>query len=97
MRPFPSDYGRWDTLLEGPPEARDQTDPDVADVLARRDRLTEQWSEMVAYPRGVWSDAAIESDPDQAEAWRNWFTRRAWEGIAMLNAQLARLAARSIG
>lgn len=88
-----SEFGNWDVLPEDPPEDRlDLTDPAVKDMLERRGRLVEQWQAYYAYPHGVWRDRAIQAYPKQAEAWRNWFLRRSWEGISLINGSLGRYA-----
>lgn len=93
MRPFPprSAYGGWDKLPDGPDESTvDTTNPHLQDTLKRRALLMEQWRGFYTYPRDVWSDQAIDKNPDYAEAWRNWFLRRSWEGISLLNGILRR-------
>jgi hypothetical protein len=90
-RPMPprSQWGSWDVLPEDTPATElDLTNPDVKDGLERRERLKQQWSEFYTYPHGVWREDDIERDPDEAEAWRNWLLRRAWESIAITNGSL---------
>lgn len=87
MRPLPSpsEYGSWDQLPTFPAEDEfDPDNPDVQDRLERRARLVEEWRGFVNYPSEAWADA------DQAAAWRNWFLRRAWEGISFINGNLRR-------
>lgn len=88
MRPFPSsfEYGKWDTLPADPPEHElDLANEDVLDALKRRERLKADWYADLNYPHGVWSQESIDQNPDLAEAWRNWFLRRSWQGIKFIN------------
>lgn len=93
MRPFPAatEYGSWDKLPTGPAEEElDLSNPDVKDALARRELLINQWSDYRNYPNGHWREEAIRHSPDHAEAWRNWLTRRSWEGVNQINGFLRR-------
>lgn len=88
MRPLPSpsEYGQWDALPVDPPNAEwDLNRPDVRDGLARREILINQWHAFRNYPHDFWRVEAIRRNPDQGEAWRNWFLRRSWEAINRIN------------
>lgn len=96
MRPFPAprDFGAWDKLPEFPTEDElDLSNPDVKDALERRDLLVEEWQQYLTYPHGVWREDCIADFPHFAEQWRNWLLRRAWEGIAFINANARRWSA----
>ena len=93
MRPLPSpsECGSWDQLPACPDESElDLSRPDLKDALQRRDRLIDEWWGYVDYPHGVWVAENIAQNPDQAQAWRNWLLRRAWEGIQFINGNLRR-------
>lgn len=93
MRPLPSptEYGQWDALPVNPSsEELDTSNPDVQDGLARREILINQWQAYRNYPHGFWREEAIRHNPDQGEAWRNWFLRRSWEAISQINHGLRR-------
>ncbi|WP_438387044.1 hypothetical protein [Actinopolyspora saharensis] len=89
LRPFPasSEFGKWDALPADPSDDEvDYDNADVVDALRRRELLKEQWRADLDYPEGVWRPEQIEAHPQWAEAWRNWFLRRSWQGIAFANA-----------
>ncbi|WP_211481298.1 hypothetical protein [Actinopolyspora xinjiangensis] len=93
MRPFPTpaEYGKWDVLPADPPDSElDLTNEDVKHALERRETLKMDWHADWHYPHGVWRPDTIEQHPELAEAWRNWFLRRSWEGIAFINGCLVR-------